>query len=446
MGCGRAGSGVPRSKIYLNRGEDDARRAPSASGPRRAAAGPSRRLAATVFCRRRCASLVWRGHRRRDRRGRRSLSPLRRAVDHAERSRDGVAGHLERRHLGARLPSVRREQLEPPATATAASRRGCPESASARGRPTAAGPRRARPRRICGAASRSGSALSHIALLVRSSTSLAALQISGRLRWWIDHSTLDLYAVDSAGACFPDLLPGKGANGRVLACAGYEQASEPSYSAEVLAAAKRGAAPVSSSFAERLAILQKAYEASELKSRPIVLKVTGKYALPGLEEALRAVPNGTVAVVQAMHGLGHTPASWQNTELWGMRGDLLRSCVDGMPSWQLMERRAYECVTDAAFRAGFVAGSIPSRAVRRAPRCCARRLRIGQRWAVWDAVTPNACRFFEEHGECGADMPCNPKERTPTAACCTAHGCSGVYRLPPLAIPRSFGWRGATAR
>ena len=61
-----------------------------------------------------------------------------------------------------------------------------------------------------------------------------------------------------------------------------------------------------------------------------------------------------------------------------------------------------------------------------------------RRWAVWDAVTPNACRFFEEHGECGADMPCNPKERTPTAACCTSNGCSGVYRLPPLAIPAEF--------
>ena len=55
-----------------------------------------------------------------------------------------------------------------------------------------------------------------------------------------------------------------------------------------------------------------------------------------------------------------------------------------------------------------------------------------------DDATPNACRFFEEHGECGADMPCNPKERIPTAACCTANGCSGVYRLPPLAIPAEF--------
>ena len=63
---------------------------------------------------------------------------------------------------------------------------------------------------------------------------------------------------------------------------------------------------------------------------------------------------------------------------------------------------------------------------------------FAERWAVWDAVTPNACRFFEEHGECGADMPCNPKERTPTAACCTPNGCSGVYRLPPLAIPAEF--------
>ena len=172
-------------------------------------------------------------------------------------------------------------------------------------------------------------------------------------------------------------------------------------------------------------------------ARPIVLKVTGKYALPGLEEALRAVPNGTIAVVQATHGLGHTPASWQNTELWGMRGDLLHSCVDGMPSWQLMERRAYECVTDAAFSAGFGGidpePSCPTRAeVLRTP------AEDRRRWAVWDAVTPNACRFFEEHGECGADMPCNPKERTPTATCCTAHGCSGVYRLPPLAIPAEF--------
>ena len=262
-----------------------------------------------------------------------------------------------------------------------------------------------------------------------------------RVRWWLEHSSLDMYVVDSAGRCFPDLLPGKSKDksGRVLECVGFDQEADPSYIARVrdgaCVATAGNRCPLSSSFTEALAV-NKTFEAfPELATRRLVLKLTGKYVLPGLETALMQIKNGTVAVVQSQHA--HF-GRWQNTELWGMRGDLVKSCIEGMPTGQLMEQRVYECVTDAAIAAGYGA-------VDPGPNCPTvaevMRTPVADRWTVWDSSTPDvdgACAFSQEHGECGVDSPCHPKARAAEKACCTESGCAGVHRFLPLEVPEEF--------
>ena len=225
---------------------------------------------------------------------------------------------------------------------------------------------------------------------------------------------LDLFVIDSAGRCFPNLRVRCHAQlkRRRIACCRVDR---------------------------RAALHPRALSAfsREFASRRLVVKLTGKYVLPGLEAALRAVPAGATAVVQTLKFPWHD--DWQSTELWGMTPALLRECMVGMEADELMEQRANRCVTDVVAAAG-VGGGCSWRAGACPTARDLTRTLAPLRWAIWDA-------------------PCNhsssaPRSTPPTASAARRAGraaCGGapggavhalppsvrlpVYRLPPLAVP-----------
>ena len=244
-----------------------------------------------------------------------------------------------------------------------------------------------------------------------------------RLRWWLANTTLDLFVVDSAGRCFPNLR---------VRCHAFN------YSAA-------GSPLLRASIGERRSILEALSAFShEFASRRLVVKLTGKYVLPGLEAALRAVPAGATAVVQTLKFPWHD--DWQSTELWGMTPALLRECMEEMEASELMEQRANRCVTDVVAAAGVGGGGSWRAGACPTARDLTRTL-ASLRWAIWDAPCnhSSSCAALDAaNGECGAARgPCCVRRRAEAAP---VHALPPsvrlpVYRLPPLAVPEA--WRNA---
>ena len=242
-----------------------------------------------------------------------------------------------------------------------------------------------------------------------------------RLRWWLANTTLDLFVVDSAGQCFPNLR---------VRCHAFN------YSAA-------GSPLLRASISERRSILEALSAFSrEFALKRLVVKLTGKYVLPGLEAALRAVPAAATAVVQTLKFPWHD--DWQSTELWGMTPALLRECMAGMEASELMEQRAHRCVTDVVAAAGVGGGGGWRGDACPTARDLERTL-ASLRWAIWDAPCNHSstCAALDAaDGECGAARgPCCVRRRAEAAS---VHALPPsvrlpVYRLPPLAVPEA--WR-----
>ncbi len=293
--------------------------------------------------------------------------------------------------------------------------------------------------------------LSRFALLVTTyNIPSRTTMYTARLRWWLANSALDLFVVDSAGRCFPaiDAPPSR------FRCFAFNQSAEPLLAA--LEANRSLCDPPClgvprSSVTERLAITKALTAFAEpLARKQIVLKMTGKYVLPDLDGALRAVPPGAAAVVQSVFGGG-----WQDTELWGMSAPRLAACLADMPPHRMMERRAYECVADAAYETGLVTSDLRADPTYDPSGTCPSATEVARsdyahRWDVWDA--PGGC----DATPCPSLWPSTDVASSPrcgffVAPCCVrpraealphtvaASPTPSVYRLPPMQVPEE--WR-----
>lgn len=67
-----------------------------------------------------------------------------------------------------------------------------------------------------------------------------------------------------------------------------------------------------------------------------ILKVTGRYFLPGIEEALRNAESNVDILLQI-----HKTENWQNSEYFGMSKSLLHQFIDSYPEGGIMEEYLY---------------------------------------------------------------------------------------------------------
>lgn len=149
------------------------------------------------------------------------------------------------------------------------------------------------------------------------------------IEWWLQNVTeltMPLYVTDSANVGFPVLEQRYGPHRlRVLKYNQAEELSKRSYEATRLVSL------------ERLELELALERLPELRDKQFVVKLTGKYRLPGLSSALYdALTQEPTIWVQhpdslPLHEEFKTGSHWEHTEVYAMRPYLLRSFLNSIP-------------------------------------------------------------------------------------------------------------------
>ena len=135
---------------------------------------------------------------------------------------------------------------------------------------------------------------------------------SSRIEWWINNTSLPIYVVDSSNNGFPELIEKYKSLDRLHIFV-FDQTKyirskrfhQTKY--EVLS-------------------LKMAYEhfEKEWQKYTCIIKITGKYVLPDLENELKEIPFKNDLILQYRHKL-----NWQNTEILGIK----RQIYDHLLTW-----------------------------------------------------------------------------------------------------------------
>lgn len=143
------------------------------------------------------------------------------------------------------------------------------------------------------------------------------------IQQWLDLTSLPIFVIDSSGYSFPDIQPHERLH--------IEKFHLPQWIVDTNC----------SSFYEGYSIMHTFK--TQLNNYDLVIKVTGRYFLPTLEQEINGLPKDVDIVYQ------HTQnprIKWQNTEIFGFKPQLVHEIFEdfvyGKTSHKLIEHHLYD--------------------------------------------------------------------------------------------------------
>ena len=145
-----------------------------------------------------------------------------------------------------------------------------------------------------------------------------------RIRWWLENSNLPIYVVDSNNKGFPELLDKYNSTNRLfiyyfdqnkyIIDKNHKKNHQTKY---------------------ELLSLKMAYEyyKEQWNEYSMIIKITGKYILPELENKLIKIPNNIDILLQYRHS-----KYWQNTELLGIANKTFLPLLNSLDDTLLFEK------------------------------------------------------------------------------------------------------------